>query len=66
LKYIWTGGDCDYERLDCWSDCRYSSTAVTGQCPGDDDEYVGKMVSILSSADLLLAMRKTKVNRKTI
>jgi hypothetical protein len=31
-------GDCDSERFDCWSDCRDGSTAVTGQCPGDDDE----------------------------
>jgi hypothetical protein len=42
-------GDCDSERFDCWSECKDGSTAVTGQCPGDDDkdcwdngEYNGK------------------------
>ena len=31
-------GDCDSERFDCWSECKDGSTAVTGQCPGDDDK----------------------------
>jgi hypothetical protein len=31
-------GDCDSERFDCWSECKDGSTAVTGQCPGDEDK----------------------------